>query len=348
MNGVGGLIGADIFTAFRSQGGLREVSVEVLPVLRSLLNQRAWADPYVGSAAYFALTGRRGLWLYEGEDGCLLICRHPNAPEELLLFPPWGRHPGRLIREALEELPETRNAVSLARVPADGGPGFISRLVKAVPGQAISLGEERRLDWRYPVHVLDTGLVSRHTGKAFRDFRQNVHRAGRAGLSIEPLVMSRHRPSLDRLVAVWADRYAGARGGEPAEMEAPFSAAFDLMEAQRLPIHGLVVRAPVGLRGFITWEETDPVRGVANSLTNLSLGPEKGVAELSFLAMCRTLAERGFQQVCVGGSEEVGLDAFKRKMQPVRSIAMLSIGIAPAFQWEARPRHGQEADFSPA
>ncbi len=47
-------------------------------------------DPYVTSVTYYAMTGRKGLWIYfDGDAGYFLIsCIHPNKENTLLLFPP--------------------------------------------------------------------------------------------------------------------------------------------------------------------------------------------------------------------------------------------------------------------
>ena len=76
--------------------------------------------------------------------------------------------------------------------------------------------------------------------------------------------------------------------------------------------------------GFSSWEETDRERGMANALAHLAVHEVKGLSHFVMVDMCRTLVDRGFSQVCIGGSETEGLDRFKRKFAPVSSVRLNS------------------------
>ncbi|MDY6980140.1 MAG: phosphatidylglycerol lysyltransferase domain-containing protein [Pseudomonadota bacterium] len=307
---------------------VRALTPETFPVLRRAFGRHTWEDPYAGSPAYLAVTGRHGLWLYSDGAAFLIFCRHPDQADAALIFPPSG--PGReaLLARFLDQVPAPPGGFQLARIPAHAAEDMLSAFSRAAAGHSFAVRPEDRLDWRYPVHILDTAAVAAAEGHRLRDFRHNLHRAARAGLRAEPLEIARHSAAITQVVRQWASVHANDNWTASA-LAAPFEAVFDQLRTGRLPLHGLIVTDGAALRGFITWEETDPGRGMANSLTNLAIGPGKGASELTFQAMCQVLERRGFARVCVGGSEREGLDRFKRKMQPVRSVPMVSADIVP-------------------
>lgn len=91
--------------------------------------------------------------------------------------------------------------------------------------------------------------------------------------------------------------------------------------------------------GFNVWEA--PVKGqkVANGITNISNTnfkknpndpderPWKGIAELMFNKQAEMLRAAGVEELCLGGSETASLDAFKRKMAPIKTAALCTIDV---------------------
>lgn len=69
------------------------------------------------------------------------------------------------------------------------------------------------------------------------------------------------------------------------------------------------------------WEESKKHHAV--SIAGLSIG-EKGASEYTYHAMAQELLKSDFHSVCIGGSEEQGLDQFKRKMNPIQSVTLTS------------------------
>jgi hypothetical protein len=94
---------------------LSPVDDEDLPALQALLDEHVCADPYQLSAAYFGLTGRKGLWLAAEGATAILLCRHPNLPHAMLAFPPLGPDGGSVIAHAVEDAGVRRQPRPLAK-----------------------------------------------------------------------------------------------------------------------------------------------------------------------------------------------------------------------------------------
>lgn len=308
----------------------RPVQDANLPALQQLLNQETWSDPYAGSAAYYGMTGRNGLWIVMDDSAFMLIATHPNEPGKLLLFPPRGEQARPLLSRVIKNLAGSEISFQLARFPAHMV-GLAGDLTADAPAGAIMRSGEDTLDWRFPVHVLDAAKVADHQGPTFSDFRNNVRRVPVSQLSAVDLHPEHHRAAVRSIVSAWAS----SRGLiTPAAIEAlcePYSRLLELMTY--LPIKGRLYRLEDQPAAFAIWEETDRARGIANSFAAQTNRMTKGMNEFIQADTCRLVRDTGFAEVCIGGSEDAGLDAFKRKMRPIRSIPLTSVH----FQAVPRP-----------
>ena len=302
---------------------LIEMSGADLPFLDRLFRHFDRADPYSLSAAYFGLTGRNGLWVYGDDQTAMMIARHPNLPKTLLFFPPIGPDGAAVLEAARRDPALPPGEVRLARIGPDD-----ALLAAKLAARGFGLPEaEAVLDWGYPVHVLDVERITAPMGQDFKDFRKNVHRAERRGAWAEPIDIKAHEAILAQMIGCWANGHDHSTYAFH-DLAAPILAALQLLDTS-LPIKGLLIHEEAEPAGLILWEETDPARGIANSVANLSIGG-KGLDEFAILKMCEHLKERGFREVCIGGSETAGLDAFKRKLNPIRSIELRTLAV-PAF-----------------
>ncbi len=257
-------------------------------------------DPYALSPAYFAVTGRRGLWLYETPGGGVIVAVHPNLSRMAIVFAPYGSADAAAGYAALEAAGIARDWVSLwGRIPG-GAPG-----------------SEKLLDWRYPVRVLGTDALRTASGERFRDYRKNLNRAEREGLSYRLFDLARDGDTVVKITSQWAWSHQ-APGFSFGDLISPTMRA--LFVARMLPVAGVVVeRAGVAV-GFALWEETR--QGLANGISGVLAPPVRGGSEFLIKAQVEVLADRGFSELCIGGSETGSLDAFKRKLCPVRSVVL--------------------------
>lgn len=303
---------------------LRRVTPDLLPLLQRILNRARNLDPYARSASYYAMTGRKGLWLYGTDATGLLIVRHPNLDSTMLAFPPFGPDAIPLLAALNVDDRFADHTLLLGRV-TDRHLAHWRAASLALEDRVI---EETILDWRYPCHSLDTRLVSDHQGHAFKDFRKNVSRARRAGVTtrgVNPL-MDGH--TLRALLSSWADSHGPIQSHAENDNHSLTSAALKVIgmaERGETRLAGVIAFQKQNPVGFMLWEETDPARGIANGLANVALPGIKGATETTYLAMCETLLRKGFNEVCIGGSETASLDAFKRKLCPTNSIPLRTI-----------------------
>jgi hypothetical protein len=298
---------------------LVSIGTEHLSILRYILSRVERKDLYSVSPAYYAMTGRKGLWLYGDEGRGMMIARHPNLENTILFFPPFGTDSSELIDLALQdpELPEGK--VKIARLSAEDDSDMLARL-KTRPR------EEEILDWVYPVHMLNTEAVVSHEGKAFADFRNNLNRAGKLNIKHAFLDVEKHEETVRHIISCWAEMHVGNYSLE--DLMLPTMRSLWLKRSSTLPINGIVVYEDDAPAGFILWEETRPTRRQASGLCNACISRSKGISEYTYLQMCKTLHQRGYSHVCVGGSEEQGLDFFKRKMAPEFSVSLLTLNLS--------------------
>ncbi|MCW2308850.1 DUF2156 domain-containing protein [Rhodobium gokarnense] len=289
-------------------------------MLSSILRHVERDDPFGRSAAYFAMTGRKGLWAYGDDETMMLVARHPNRDDILLLFPPIGRDPAGLLARAVDDplsLPSGR--LELARFSTED---------QALASRLGTMGvkephREKVLDWAYPVHVVSPKRIVEREGKPFVSFRGHINRAIRDGCRAEPIDLARHRDDILRIIDRWADSRSDSDFSHD-DLTGPTHSVLGLMDRTDLDIGGTIScdshGAPIG---FWLWEQ---VGNTAMSLVRAYLR-HPGNAEYGILSMAEQLSNANIPEMCLGGSETADLDAFKRKMQPVRSIDLSTVAL---------------------
>lgn len=283
-------------------------------LLSQICARAGTTDPFARSAGYFAVTGRKGLWLYGTERTAMLILRHPNRSDRLLLFPPIGPDGAELMRSALIDprLPEGRR--QLARVTAS------ETGLTAMFGMTAE--REDVLDWAFPVHVVSTSALVARQGGAFNSLRGHVHRAERTGYVAEALDIGRDSDAVRAIANSWAASKV-RDGFTHADLTGPTESCIALMTRGIASLQGVMVRGPQGPAGFWIWEEG---AGQAVSLVRISIG-RQGAAELAAVAAAARLHAGGIPLLCLGGSETESLDQFKRKLGPVHSVALGTVNL---------------------
>jgi len=296
---------------------LRPVGDDDLTDLQAILKKHQIADPYQSSAAYYALTGRNGLWLVQEGDAAVMVCRHPNVSGEFLVFPQIGKCSSNLLAKTISAISKTGVNVSVARADE-----FQSRrLVASHPNIQLEKVPEQILDWAYPVHVLDTAKVVQHSGNEFQQFRTKLNKVDQTLIQAFDLDLTIHRQAVSDIVLKWAE-------GDQEKIT-PYMRLLDLFE--KVPMAGRIILHNGQPAGFSLWEETFPKSGLANAYAHLGLHEIKGMARYVMLDMCKALHKKGYSKVCIGGSETAGLDQFKRQLRPVRSISLgSSLKFVPA------------------
>jgi hypothetical protein len=89
-------------------------------------------------------------------------------------------------------------------------------------------------------------------------------------------------------------------------------------------IHGIICSINEKPKGFTLWEEPTAGYNVANAIVHCNIY-DRGVSEFLHYEMAKNLSEKNIPYLSLGGAEQQGLDLFKRKMNPVRSIELETI-----------------------
>ena len=297
-----------------------EIKSQHLSNLQRLLNKFTYDDPYSLSAGYYALTGRKGLWFYGDENRFLLLAQHPNIAEQIIAFPPFGENAAGLVKELLDDDFYRNQDLLLVRYTVDK----IKELETVFPCAPQWITDECILDWKYPVHILDTGLTVKLEGSTYRKFRSDISRAIRSGVSSVLIHSLLDQNDLYSILRNWAETYTN-KSYKLDDLLTPTIRVLDLFKNKILNINGLLFKHNGVAIGLIYWEENEMESGMANSFVISQISEIKGISRFIHYSMCKVLYERGFTYVCLGGSETKGLDQFKKSMKPSKSISLNSL-----------------------
>lgn len=284
-----------------------------LPLLQRVLDHSKSNDPYQKSAAYFAMTGRHGLWMARGENSAIVFCRHPNLENHFLVFPTIGHGSVGLLTEALNMIIAKGGAPIYARAEQSPLEGKISAEFEAhqIP--------EEHLDWAYPVCTLGTNIVSQHSGNKFQQFRTALNKLDLNKIQATDFDPVQQRDATSEVLQNWAMN--------DEDKIAPYESLLELFDV--LPMHGRLIWYDGKPAGFSIWEETDPSNGMANAHAHIGIHQVSGLSRFVMLDMCQVLEAKGFDRVCIGGSETSGLNQFKHQLRPVESLSLSSYAITP-------------------
>ena len=306
-----------------------------LPEMQNRLDNSSQSDdPFMYSAAYFGMTGRYGLWVYDHSDQYIVVARHPNDQDKVIIFLPHEELNTFIINDAINELNFPVGEIEIARVR----PSKSCRTIELLSTHyEVQINREKKLDWTYPVHIYSASKVVKRKGQKFRQLRNSYNHATIKGVIAEPVDGYRHRQDIEMVVHQWAQQDRWAQRNESGltytydDLTTPTKSLLNLMgDNNPLSIQGIVVyskkKTPIG---FWLWHE---MNGVALSLARASIGhleneEIRGAAEFAGVIMAEMLEKKGIDKVCFGGSEASGLDDFKRKFRPTQSIDFRTLTI---------------------
>ncbi len=304
-------------------------------------------DTYLNAPLYYMLTGRGNVRIHEGYGAVMAVCPHPHLRDRLLVFPEIGPGRGRLAASVLSELNVPEGGVQLARF----GDTDLAALKDALSMRnsnridTVARIEESHLDWRYPVHLLDTALVSAMDGSAFLKIR-NKCRKVESDVDIQDLSAPGAMKAMRAAQKYWEGSMM-MRGHDAEDISGYYATLFAIVSEWPHLFGGLVFlqgRRPVGFTLYDT-----PFNGTANLLANLSDASVAGLADHQVVSTCRALAARGVGSLNFGGSETESLDLFKRKFMPHKTVTIFSAEPRYAAQRDMHVRSGMlQASFAPA
>lgn len=302
---------------FENLPGLRRFHAGVADELRPFLAADL-TDAFATSLAYYQLTGRKGLWIYRYGQGVLMVCLHPHVDSRLLIFPPLGKGGPGLLPIFCDIVPFPLDGIQLARF----------RNFKTYMSGCLRLSlrviQEPILDWLFPCHILSASTVASAAmhGKHFSEIRRRIRQA--AEFDVDIVSFPDFMPDVKDIRHLWADNKHVAQGptGSDQYYEELFSGRLDFarLRGHFYKVHGVV-------EGFTIWELPYKRNGQVVSLAHIVNHSIAGLSEFGMHAMCCELHAQGYERVNVGGSEDAGLDMFKRKFAPVKSYRLFSADV---------------------
>lgn len=278
--------------------------------------RHASSDPMMRSPGYIRMTSRKGLSAYSGRSADVLFSLHPNDDETYIIYPPAEEGGYRDVRDLGNLLKQTGKNVEVIRIPME----FASSAALVAGG---TLKRETRLDYAYPVHVIEVGALADMEGSRLQKFRNKVNAAKREGMQVRPTDFApADREMMRRITTQWAPQLFNDDVAAGTEY-----IGFFLDEMLMYPrIRGLISLRRGEANGFTVWELPCSGDDTAHSLIHCSLH-HRGVSELLHHEMAKALHRDGVRFLSLGGAETAGLDAFKRKMNPVRSVELATLGL---------------------
>ncbi len=281
-------------------------------------------DSYIASPLYYALTGRKGAWIYKKDGINLVVCQHPHKINTLLVFPENSQSETdySLTASVLQKLYRSDHDIQLARYTS----GDLQKLKLAFDMLDLNIVdgfdvvEENILDWKYPVHILDTNIISRVEGGKFRRLRQKCNELSKSIIS-KPFNQKTAIKDMRVALKYWEGSMINA-GKETDDMLDFYHEFIKILDKFEGIFDGLICyqdRRPVG---FSVWEVVS--EDTANFFINIGDASIAGLADFQMVEVSKSLYAQGVKFLNVGGSETAKLDTYKRKFMPVKSIELQS------------------------
>ncbi len=292
----------------RFLSGMRKLDINDYKILEEYLAPLDNDDPYALSPAYYLMTGRKGLWLYQEQEYFLLFCWHPNIKGQILVFLPQQRESSSIWDKFLTQIPEPPAGILAARIQNDHIKG----------AYAI---EEQTLDWVYPVQTLSTQDVILHKGNRFRDLKVNLNRIGKENIDVKSITDTGIFIEALQLINKWSNAHENEEY-EIQDLSDPQIFMLKLLRLNPDKLDGFVVYHNGVAAGVSVWEKLP--QEIANSFVSVARPEVRSLSEYIGYQVCSQLHSEGIRHVCIGGSENIGLDYFKRKFNPIHSLSLRS------------------------
>ena len=304
--------------------GTREISWDQYDWLSDYLSTLPLSeDSMAHSAAYFLFTGRNGLFLVRHRGQVALVAFHPNISSAALVLPAGGHCAPKLWAHLCRSISSGGMDVTLARI---------------TPNQASIVEQERcfrsvdetKLDWRYPVVILDTKKLSEMNGGAYARYRQRVRRAFRdAPIATvdqwSPTYAAREKAVL-HMIEQWAVAVSELKDFDTTHLISSNLEAYYMGQRRINEVACRIYVSGDRAIGFCASEMTRHGR-IANGIA-MSLDRNwAGCSEYMYWNEAKLIHENGYSLYNINGSETESLDRFRSKLRPHERIHLQT------FRW---------------
>ncbi|MDR3560880.1 MAG: phosphatidylglycerol lysyltransferase domain-containing protein [Negativicutes bacterium] len=285
----------------------------------SLFVKQQDADSYLTSPAYYAFTGRNGLWIHQEGDSFVPFCWHPNTEGQILVFPTRGEPHISVLQNLLQQLPEPPQGVRLARIKKDAPSPHASENFVFAPIV------ENVLDWKYPVRVLSTERAAKMEGPDFRYIRNHVKHAKSSGAGVLDL-NDASKAMLNDFIDRWAESHS-ANAKDREGIAVLYHKILSFADDPATKVRGFVVTMDNRIEALSMWDVSNCDEPTGNRFVNLCNRDIRGIADFATQCLAQQLYDQGIGFLNIGGAETESLDQFKSKFMPVRNIEMYSVSV---------------------
>ncbi|WP_299865925.1 phosphatidylglycerol lysyltransferase domain-containing protein [uncultured Roseobacter sp.] len=304
--------------------GSREVSWDQYNWLSKYLSILPKSEDSIAhSAAYFLHTGRKGLFLVRHCGQVAFVASHPNIDSAALVLPAGGHSAPKLWAELCQRISSGGMDVTLARITSKQA----TIVEKAGCFQPV---DEVKLDWRYPVVVLDTKKLSEMNGGTFAKYRHKVRRAFRNApiMTVDqwsPIYVEREKSVL-HMIKQWAIAVSEIKDFDTRHLISSNLAAYYMGKRRIDEVTCRVYLSGDKVIGFCSSEMTRHGR-TANGIAMCLDRNWVGCSEYMYWNEAKLIRDNGYDFYNINGSETASLDSFRSKLRPHDRIPLQT------FRW---------------
>lgn len=318
---------------------LLEMRRDNLSDLIQILSRVSTPDAYLSSGLYYALTSRTRADVVKFRAFSIIVMAHPNIPGKLLTFFPFARS-GQDYKKQINAMAKSRiysshqNEFYVARVPAAVSRElFAKKDYASLPDCELWEKAETVLDWRFPSYDVSTIALAKMSGRRLSLFRKKVKKFDSGNTKV--LYLSEFHPEVAETAIMdikehWVETKSDEEGGLAPDvrknLESPYDCLARMAFNRNLPMDGLFVKRGSQYIAFAIWETVEPSKTVP-CIAALTASREKGLSEYLYFRTAERLTELGYSAMCIGGSETLGLDCFKRKLAPIAAHELTTIKV---------------------
>ncbi len=301
------------------------ITKDNLELLSNLLSAENDPDSYLTSPAYYAFTGRKGLWVYKEDGAFVLLCWHPNVSGQILVFTPRNDANAQMaIENLLKCIPEPPSGLRFARVKKEDSKNLPFVGDGSHRSVVFAPVIEQVLDWKYPVRILSTEKIAGMEGHAFKRIRNHVYHIMDSDDVVARPLTNEDLPDLKIFIHEWVAEHTYDRHSFD-EFISPYNEMISLFENMTLGLSGLLFVQGKKIKALTLWDVSNGADRIANRYVNLCNTSRRGMAEFVMHSVAKHLMNAGIRYLNVGGSETAELDQFKNKFLPAYSIDLCSV-----------------------
>ncbi|MBL3587508.1 hypothetical protein JMM61_19400 [Rhodovulum sulfidophilum] len=275
-------------------------------------------DTMAHSAAYFLHTGRKGLYLVRRQKYYALVAAHPNIENTALVLPAGGSPAPELWHDLCLSISEKGLNASLGRVP-----DTLAQLVES--RDEFKLVVERKLDWRYPVTVVDNRKLSKLNGGEYSHYRRKIRRATSRGAicivdQLSPTYAELEEPVL-RMIERWARTVSAIKDFDVEHLISSNLSAYRLGFLKKYQINCRVYLSSGGVIGLCATE----LKNSGNTANGIAMCVDRswtGCSEFMYWTEANELLRQGYLLYNINGSETQSLNEFRSKLRPTDQIPL--------------------------